>query len=64
MHRLILTSNTYRMSCQSNESALASDPENDLFWRFNMRRLTAEEILKNKPFPRKKVALDNGKKSA
>lgn len=44
MHRLIMNSNTYRMSSGSRPEALAADPENDLFWRFNMRRLTGEEI--------------------
>jgi hypothetical protein len=44
MHRLIMTSNAYRMSSQSRDEALKRDPANDRFWRFNMRRLTAEEI--------------------
>ena len=44
MHKLIMLSSAYRMSSQRNAKALAQDPANDLFWRFNMRRLTAEEI--------------------
>jgi hypothetical protein len=44
MHRLIMTSSAYRMSSAPNEQALASDPRNDLLWRFDMRRLTAEEL--------------------
>ncbi|MCA9229567.1 MAG: PSD1 domain-containing protein [Planctomycetales bacterium] len=44
LHRLILTSSAYRMSSQANEAALAIDPSNDLFWRFDLRRLSAEEI--------------------
>ena len=44
LHRLILTSNTYKQSSRSNPVGLAGDPQNDLFWRFDMRRLTAEEI--------------------
>jgi hypothetical protein len=44
MHRLIVSSNAYRMSSRANEKALSVDPANDLFWRFDMRRLTAEEI--------------------
>src|SRR6185436_8887883 len=44
LHKLIVLSNTYRMSSQANKVALDKDPENDLFWRFNMRRLDAEEI--------------------
>jgi hypothetical protein len=44
LHRTILTSNAYRMSSRPNPQAAAVDPSNDLFWRFDMRRLTAEEI--------------------
>ena len=44
MHRLILLSSTYRMSSRGNADGLAKDPENDSFWRFDMRRLAAEEI--------------------
>jgi hypothetical protein len=32
------------MSSAGNSKALAEDPTNDLFWRFDMRRLSAEEI--------------------
>ncbi len=44
MHRLMMTSAAYQMSSQAQPEALKSDPANDLLWRFNMRRLTAEEI--------------------
>ena len=44
IHRLIMTSNAYRMSSRSDPEALAKDPINDAFWRFDMRRLTGEEI--------------------
>ena len=44
MHKLIVMSNTYRMSSRGNEAALAKDPLNQLFWRFDMRRLGAEEL--------------------
>jgi hypothetical protein len=44
MHRLIMNSNAYRMSSAFNPSADEIDPANDRFWRFNLRRLTAEEI--------------------
>ena len=44
MHRLILTSNTYRMSSAGSPAGLDLDPQNNLFWRFDMRRLRAEEI--------------------
>jgi hypothetical protein len=44
LHRLMVTSATYRMSSAAEPEALAADPRNDLFWRFNLRRLGAEEI--------------------
>jgi mono/diheme cytochrome c family protein len=44
LHRLILTSNTYKQSSRGNTVALEKDPQNDLLWRSDMRRLTAEEI--------------------
>ena len=45
MHRLIMTSNAYRMASTGGDAkALAADPRNDLLWRFDMRRLTAEEL--------------------
>jgi hypothetical protein len=44
MHRLLMTSSAYRMSSVGDPAALAKDPRNDLFWRFDMRRLTAEEL--------------------
>ncbi len=44
LHRLILNSNAYQMSSAGNSNALAVDPTNELFWRFDIRRLSAEEI--------------------
>lgn len=44
LHRLILSSRTYQLSSSGNEAALQSDPDNDLFWRFDPRRLGAEEV--------------------
>ena len=44
MHKLIMTSNAYQMSAQSNPRCVQQDANNNLFWRFDMRRLTAEEI--------------------
>ncbi len=44
MHRLIVTSAAYRMSSRADAAAPALDPENDLFSRFDPRRLTAEEV--------------------
>jgi hypothetical protein len=44
MHRLLMTSSAYRMSVRGQEKALRLDPANTLFWRFNLRRLSAEEV--------------------
>ncbi len=44
IHRSLLLSSTYRMSTQNNELAVAKDPSNNLFWRQNLRRLSAEQI--------------------
>ena len=44
IHRTILLSSAYRMASGPQEKALARDPENRLLWRFDMRRLAAEEI--------------------
>lgn len=44
LHREILLSHTYRMSSDMNSEAYDQDPMNDLMWRVDMRRLTAEEV--------------------
>jgi hypothetical protein len=44
LHRLILTSNAYRMSKLHNEAHAQTDPANQLLWRFPYRRLEAEAI--------------------
>ena len=44
MHRLIMLSRAYQMSSEENEIGAAKDPANDLLWRFNRRRLKAEEL--------------------
>ena len=44
MHRLILTSATYRQSSVSDGPGRAIDPENSLLWRQNRRRLDGEAI--------------------
>ncbi len=44
LHRLILTSNAYKQSSAPDAKGLAKDPINDLCWRFDMRRLDAEEV--------------------
>jgi hypothetical protein len=42
MHRLIMLSSTYQMSCANDTKASMTDPENRLQWRMNRRRLEAE----------------------
>lgn len=44
MHKLIVMSSAYQMGSQANATAEASDPENDWYWRYDMRRLSAEEV--------------------
>jgi hypothetical protein len=44
LHKLILTSQTYQQSSVGSENALAKDANNDLFSRYDLRRLSAEEI--------------------
>lgn len=44
LHKLILTSNTWRMSKQVVPAYQAEDPENRLWWRMPYRRLEAEAI--------------------
>jgi hypothetical protein len=44
LHRLIMTSSVYQMSSASDPEALAADPLNDHLWRFDLRRLEAEEL--------------------
>lgn len=43
LHRMLMTSSTYRQSSGSNAGA-EKDPENKLLWKMNRRRLAAEEI--------------------
>jgi mono/diheme cytochrome c family protein len=44
LHKLILLSDAYKASSAPHNEALTCDPLNDAFWRFDMRRLMAEEI--------------------
>ncbi len=44
LHRLIMTSNTYRMSKRSNPEYAEKDPENQHLWRFPRKRLEVEAI--------------------
>lgn len=44
IHRQILLSSTYRRSSQSLARSQELDPTNNLFWRQNLKRLSAEQI--------------------
>jgi hypothetical protein len=44
MHRLIVTSNTYRMGSTPEDAAMRIDRDNVYLWRMNSRRLEAEEV--------------------
>lgn len=44
MHRLIMNSATYQQSSEYDAMAVEKDPEAKYLWRFNRRRLSAEEI--------------------
>ena len=44
IHKRILMSQAYRASSAAVAEGLAADPLNDSLWRFDMRRLAAEEI--------------------
>jgi hypothetical protein len=44
MHRLIVTSNTYRMASTPDDGNLARDRDNVYLWRMNSHRLEAEAV--------------------
>ena len=48
MHRLIVTSETYKMASEAEPALMTSnnkiDPDNEYLWRFRLRRLEAEPI--------------------
>lgn len=44
IHRLIVTSATYRQSAEFDSQKFAIDPDNKYLWRFTPRRLEAESI--------------------
>ena len=44
LHRWIVLSSTYQMSSRHNAKAIQVDPENRLWWRFDIRRLEAESL--------------------
>ena len=44
LHRLLVTSSTYRMDSTVDSASLAADGENRWFWRMNARRMEAELV--------------------
>ena len=44
MHKQMMLTSAYQMASTANPAALKADPANNLLWRFNMRRLAAEEV--------------------
>ena len=44
LHRLIVTSNAFRMSTPVSSDVATKDPENDWISHFDLRRLSAEEV--------------------
>ena len=47
MHRLMLTSRTYRMASTSDDRDAAIDPDNHYLWRMPSRRMEAEVVRDN-----------------
>ena len=44
LHRRIMNSSTYQMGCNHDPESFRIDPDNELFWRVNRRRMEAETI--------------------
>ncbi len=44
LHRLIMSSHAYQQAARYGPDLPTSDPTNSLWWRFDMRRLSSEEI--------------------
>jgi hypothetical protein len=47
IHRLMVTSEAYRMASISDEPSMKLDPDNQYLWRMNSRRLEAESVRDN-----------------
>jgi hypothetical protein len=47
LHRLIVTSNTYRMASTPDLANAKTDPDNIYLWRMNSRRMEAEAVRDN-----------------
>lgn len=44
MHRLVMSSQAYQMSSANRDDGDSIDPNNNSFWRYDPRRLSAEEV--------------------
>jgi hypothetical protein len=44
LHRLLVTSATYRLSSRTDPARLAADPDNRYLWRMNPRRMESEAV--------------------
>ena len=61
MHRLLMTSNSYRQSAENSQVTHSGlDPENRLLWRFQRRRLEAEAIRDSILFIGGRLSLEQG----
>jgi hypothetical protein len=58
VHRMILMSRVYQLASEDHPSNARIDPNNDWLWRFNPRRLAAEEVRDAMLFV--SAALDRG----
>lgn len=47
LHRLLVTSDAYRLESTPLESSVATDPDNRFYWRMNPRRIEAEAVRDN-----------------
>ena len=61
MHRLIMNSATYQQSSFTDESIKNSDPDNELFARWKIRRLESEALRDSILFKANLIDLNMGK---
>ena len=47
MHRLMVTSSTYRQASTPDDASASTDPDNVYLWRMNSRRIEAEAVRDN-----------------
>ncbi len=60
LHRVIMLSKTYRQSSESTDTGLETDVSNDLYWRYDRRRLSAEELRDSLLFASQQLDLSIG----